>query len=42
MTDSIYILVDDVFTTGSTLNACALALQNAGAKHLKVFTLGHG
>lgn len=40
--DSIYILVDDVFTTGSTLNACAQALQNAGAKHLKVFTLGHG
>lgn len=37
-----YILVDDVFTTGSTLNACCKILRKAGLKDLHVFTLGHG
>ena len=37
-----YILVDDVFTTGSTLNACARALRNAGAVSIDVITFAHG
>jgi ComF family protein len=37
-----YILVDDVFTTGSTLNSCAGVLRHAGVLNLKVVTFGHG
>jgi competence protein ComFC len=37
-----YVLVDDVFTTGSTLNACAAVLRRAGALSLDVITFGHG
>lgn len=37
-----YVLVDDVFTTGSTLNACATALRRGGALNLDVVTFGHG
>jgi len=37
-----YILVDDVFTTGSTLNACAAVLRRAGVVKLDVVTFGHG
>ena len=36
------ILVDDVFTTGSTLNSCALVLRRAGCLNLDVVTFGHG
>ena len=37
-----YILIDDVFTTGSTLNACARILRRAGCRKLDVVTFGHG
>ena len=37
-----YIIVDDVFTTGSTLNSCARTLRRAGALKLDVVTFGHG
>lgn len=37
-----YILIDDVFTTGSTLNSCARALRRGGAVNLGVVTFGHG
>ena len=36
------ILIDDVSTTGSTLNECAQALKNAGAKNIWALVLASG
>jgi len=36
------VVVDDVFTTGATTNACALALRRAGASEVGVWTVARG
>ena len=37
-----YLIVDDVFTTGSTVNACSRALKKGGIRRIDILTLGHG
>ncbi|MFP4541292.1 MAG: ComF family protein [Opitutales bacterium] len=40
--DLTYVVVDDVFTTGSTMNECCRVLRQAGARSLRVLALAHG
>ncbi|MGN0834299.1 MAG: ComF family protein [Candidatus Spyradosoma sp.] len=37
-----YVLIDDVFTTGSTLSECARALRRGGALEIDAATFAHG
>ena len=36
------ILIDDVFTTGTTVRECSKVLKNGGANDIYVITLAHG
>ena len=36
------LLIDDIFTSGATLNECTRVLKKAGAKKVWGFTLAHG
>ena len=38
----VILLIDDVFTTGATVNACAQTLLQAGSKEVFVLTLAAG
>lgn len=40
--DKNILLVDDLLTTGSTVNECSKILKNSGAKHVEVITLARG
>ena len=42
LADKRIVLVDDVFTTGATTNACAKALRSAGASEVCVWTVARG
>ena len=39
--DKRVLLVDDIYTTGATLDECAKVLINAGAKEVRSMTLAH-
>ena len=37
--DRVVVLIDDVKTTGATLNACAQVLRSAGAREVRALTV---
>lgn len=39
--NKVVLLVDDVFTTGSTLEECSRVLKEAGAREVRVLTIAH-
>jgi predicted amidophosphoribosyltransferase len=39
LADKNVVLIDDVFTTGATMNECALVLKRAGAARVTALTL---
>ena len=40
--DNDYLMIDDVFTTGSTVNECARVLKEHGARRVDVLTVARG
>ena len=40
--DNSYLMIDDVFTTGSTVNECARVLKQQGANQVDVLTIARG
>ncbi len=41
ISENVVLLVDDVITTGSTVEACVTCLKNAGVERVDVFTIAH-
>ena len=39
ITNKKILLIDDIFTTGATVNECSNTLKNAGAKKIDILTI---